>query len=150
MNTDNTSLGDDVNDQFSRSLEYLEKEVDYLRSTYSEHRKETRALETYALLAVGAVWSWCATNSSYSQVPFVLWVPFIIANLFGIRAFGVYMQMRTIQKYLANLEKTEKLPCELGWEDFIGKDYTRAIWPITAFIFWGTLCILTSIAPSFW
>ncbi len=137
-----------MNDQFISSSEYLVKEIEYLRRTFSDLRNETRALETYTLLSVGAIWSWYATNSSSSQVDFVLWLPFIVVNLFGIRALGVYMQMRTIRKYLEKLEATLNLPGELGWEHFLNVHKTRAIWPITAFAFWITLSILTSITPS--
>jgi hypothetical protein len=58
------------------------------------------------------------------------------------------MQMRTIKKYLEKLEAAVKLPGELGWENFLNKDKTRTIWPVTAFAFWTTLSVLTIIVPT--
>ena len=132
-----------MNESVNSSLEYLAKEIDYLRSTYLELRKETRALETYAILTVGAFCSWYIKDSGTFQDTILLWLPHIISLLFSVRAIGVYMQMRTIRKYLEKLEVNSALPENLGWEGFLNQEWTRAIWPITAIIFWTSLNLIT-------
>lgn len=135
-----------MNEQGSNSSEYLDKEIDYLRNTYLALRKETRDLESYTLLAIGVIWSWFATNSNATHAVFIVWLPLILVQLFGIRALGVFMQMRTIRKYLKQIEN-DKLPSGSGWENFLEQDKARFIWPITAFSFWTALTILAIIVP---
>ncbi len=142
-----------MKNQENSSSEYLAKEIDYLRSTYLELRKETRDLEMYAIVTVGAIWSWYVTtissgkdHTNYSIVlDYILWLPHMVAILFGARAMGVYMQMRRTKKYLEVLEENANLPAEVGWEKYLNHDWSRAIWPITAVAFWSLLSIFTGI-----
>ncbi len=132
-----------MNESDNNSSEYLVKEVDYLRSTYVELRKETRALETYAILTVGAFCSWYIKDSGVFQNTILLWLPHMISLLFSLRAIGVYMQMCTIRKYLVKLESHLARPKDFGWEQFLNDNWTRGIWPATAIVFWTSLNIIT-------
>ena len=130
--------------------EYLIKESEYLRKIYEDFRKETKALEKYTLLAIGGIWSWCIANyTSNNNIYYLTWLPVIIVSLLGFRAFGIYMQMKTVKKYLIRLESSiNGMPKEIGWERFLLNEPLRVIWPLTAFMFWITLTILTIVAPS--
>lgn len=56
--------------------------------------------------------------------------------------------MRTIKKYLFILESSiDGMPKELGWEKYLMSDPLRAIWPLTAFVFWITINIVSIIVP---
>ncbi len=55
--------------------EFLMKEAEYIRKAYDERVSQTRALERYALLSTGIVWSWCATNFEFPAVKILVWMP---------------------------------------------------------------------------
>jgi len=128
--------------------DYLVKEADHLRARYGELRRETRALETYTLTAVGVIWSWCAANGESTHSDYLVWLPVPVVLLFGIRALGISLLMSTVGSYLLRLESTfTDLPDELGWERFSRKDRAMTIWPFTAYAFWGSLSVLSVVAP---
>ena len=134
-----------MQDETTDSADYFVREQAYLRDTYAALRKETRELETYTLLAVGAIWSWCAANSGTGHIAYLVWLPVVIVGLFGMRAFGVYLHMRALNRYLSTLES--RLCDSTGWMHFAAASDYRWIWPATAFVFWVTLTVLTLLVP---
>ena len=76
------------------------------------------ALERYALLATGAIWSWCVSNASAPGVKLLAWAPFVLSQLFGFRALDLGSELRRIQRYLAAVEATISLPDGLGWHRY--------------------------------
>jgi hypothetical protein len=136
-----------MNNRLNNTEEYLNNEINFLRTNFADLRKETRALETYTLISVSAIWSWCAANSNSSHVIYLIWLPVLMVILFGIRAFGVYLQMITIKRYLVEIENNT-ISNDFGWEKFQRNSKLREIWPITAFAFWIILSVVTLIAPT--
>ena len=128
--------------------EYLVKEAEFLRNVYSERAKETRLIERYALIAAGAIWSWCATHLDAPTLKLLVWVPPIMTGLFGLRAYAIYRAMITTRNYLATLESKLNLPEGFGWGHHLraqerGQLYTSlAFWTIAqgfnmVIAFWG-------------
>mgnify|MGYP000409085972 CR=1 FL=1 len=134
-----------LNDE--KSWEYFQKETEYLRNIYVDLRKETRSLEVYSLMMVGAIWSWCASNPTSTTVFYLAWLAFIATSLFGMRSLGIYFQMRTIREYLLEIESFYDTENDIGWEQFQNKEPLRVIWPVTSIIFWAILSISTSLFP---
>ena len=121
--------------------EFLLLEVQYVRSLHTEAARETRALETYATLASGAIWSWVIANHDAPGRSILLWVPLAITQLLGMRAWVVYRLMRTMRKYLVALEATASLPNGLGWECFHTNAPGRRLRVATAVAFWNALSL---------
>jgi hypothetical protein len=124
--------------------EYLLKESEHLKKVYDESAKEISILERYALVATGAIWSWCAANVKSPVFHVLIWVPLIIQILFGLRAWGIYQSMVSTREYLERIEMTVQLPEGLGWGRFL-KQHSRGLRVSTSYAFWIALHIITLV-----
>ena len=125
------------------SDDYLTKEVDYLRHLLADLSAQIATSERYALLATGAVWSWAAANLRAPEARAIVWVPLLLTQLFGFRAWGFGRTLRLIRKYLRRVEETVALPDGLGWQKFLSRDPSRSVQWLTGFGFWVLLSLAT-------
>lgn len=62
------------------------------------------------------MWAWCVSNPSAPAIEALIWFPALSTLLFGLRAWGHFLQARSIRKYLARLESKLALGGDVGWE----------------------------------
>jgi hypothetical protein len=118
---------------------FLLSEAEYLRKVYYDSDKEIGVLERYALVASGAIWSWCAANADSAVFPVLVWLPLLLQILFGLRAWGIYRMMITTRRYLAEVEeKTVGLSKDLGWGRYLSQ-HGRGLRVATGYLFWAVL-----------
>ncbi len=103
-------------DKTTIERDFFVKEIEYLRNGIDESIRETRSLERYSLLVTGAIWSWCAAAQGSPGLNVIVWLPSFLVGLFGIRAWGIAKEIKTIDKYLDRVEGILGLPEGLGWE----------------------------------
>jgi hypothetical protein len=133
----------------SSDREFLVDEVEQVRKDYQSLIEETRRLERYAIVVVGATWSWCASNTDNFAFSLLVWFPAAAVTLFGLRAAAIHVQARAARHYLVKVEHALGLPNELGW----GADQNRqsggipAVVAITAYAFWAVVSIGTVVVP---
>ena len=137
-----------MQDRQRENLEYLVKEAEYVRKAYDERVSQTRALERYALLATGLIWSWCATNYALPPVRILIWMPALITFLFGIRAWGYAKSMYTTRDYLIKIERMIALPDDIGWGRHLETREEPRL-AMTAYLFWAVLQLMTIFIPIF-
>lgn len=126
----------------SRNEELLLKEAEQLRNLYLESVKEIGALERYALIATGGIWTWGVTNSDATYVPLLAWIPLVLQLLFGLRTFGIYREMVWIWDYVSAIERAMETPKHLGWGSQKQKR-KRGLRIVTGFAFWIVLPLVT-------
>jgi len=127
------------------AVAFLTKECEHLRQTYYESIKEIQTLERYCLVTVGAIWSWCAANLSQPSSQIVIWIPVLIAPLFGLRAWGIYRTLAAMRRYLHRVEAAFQLPDALGWERYHG-EHPDPVQVASGYAFWIALQALTGVA----
>jgi hypothetical protein len=124
-------------------------QIEFHLQEYTALRKEADdtvagiwALERYALLVTGTVYSWFASSS----VPIPPWawaIPFAVNCLGGLRAWGLFNRLLTIDEYLKKLETMLAAP-GMGWEHVMGTRRGTVITD-TAWMFWSVLDTATMI-----
>lgn len=120
------------------------KEIEYLRNGIDEAIKETRSLERYSLLVTGAIWSWCAAAQGSAGLKIIIWFPFFLTALFGVRAWGIAKEISTIDLYLGRVEGSFNLPAGFGWERRQAEN--RSPFEVkTVYVFWGVLQTATLV-----
>lgn len=87
------------------TMEYLIQESEYVRQSILPLINNLQALERYALLTTGVIWSWAATNSQSPGVRLLYWLPLLIQVLLGIRALVTWKSLYAQIKYLSQLER---------------------------------------------
>ena len=133
----------------SSDREFLVDEVKQVREDYQSFIEETRRLERYAIVVVGATWSWCASNTGSFEFSLLVWFPAAAVTLFGLRAAAIHVQARAARHYLVKVEHALGVPKTLGW----GADQNRqsggipAVVAITAYLFWVVVSIGTVVVP---
>jgi hypothetical protein len=123
--------------------DYLGKEIDHLRRRFTEIADQVAALERYALLATGAIWSWCVSNADAPGTKLLVWAPFVMTQLFGLRAWGLGRTLRLIRRYLVAVEATVPLPDGLGWQRYLAREPSRSVQWLTGTGFWVLLSLVT-------
>ncbi len=121
--------------------QYLLHELAHVRAIEAQAARETRALETYATLASGAVWSFAVLNLDAPGFLGLIWLPMIVTQLLGLRAVSIYGIMRAMRRYLVRVETRVALPEGLGWEQFFGPAPQRKTRVTTAIVFWVLLSL---------
>jgi len=131
-----------------RWSEFLLKEFELLRNELDESVKEARAIERYALVTTGAIWSWVVAQTEETTIyqPLV-WLPAILVLFFAFRALGLSVHVRDIGKHLAEIEQAFHLPEDLGWEQLYEKKYHGTPKRISVYVFWAGLLIATIAIP---
>jgi hypothetical protein len=95
--------------------EFLLKEYEAVRREMDAAVKETRTLERYALVAVGAIWSWVVASDRPEFDP-LKWLPALLVGFLAFRAVALTLHVDFIARYLAKAEKAFVLPDGLGFE----------------------------------
>jgi len=122
--------------------EYLEGQLEYVRSLSRESFAEIRRLEHYALIGTIAIWSWLAGDGRIEQYGFMAWFPVVLTALFGIRAYGHYQYARAAAGHLREIEIHIGVPMELRW-DQLETGILPRLRVHTGFAFWIALFGLT-------
>jgi len=128
---------------------YLLTELKHVRTVYESWAKETAAIEKFALVTTGAIWSWCATEVEMGETAqIILWAPFLICILFSWRARAIYEDMRVAISYLEKLEvELEYLSNGEGWHYFL-REKSKGFRVRTTYWFWYSLVAITAIVAN--
>jgi len=129
--------------------EFLLKELEQVRKDYEGFIEETRRLERYAIVVIGATWSWCASHEDSFAFSLLVWFPAVACALFGSRAAAIHIQARAARRYIAKVERALELPIELGWAADQMQQSTGipAVVAITAYVFWFVVSVGTIAVP---
>jgi len=105
------------------------------------------ALERYALLSTGAIWTWLATAIDSDWNPALKWLPLLLNAFFALRAIGLSLRTREITSYLAAAAKHFSVPPELALENAYKP---RRLERLTVWAFWPLLLAATLVLPFFY
>ena len=129
------------------STTYSETSFQFLLAEYNSLRKEIenttaqmRQLVTYSLLASGCFWAWHTSRASSSTL-ILKFVPFALTLLFFLYNFSLSKDMKRTGDYLSAVEKSLKLPFDLGWESHIRKLGWNGFSDYWDYIFWSTILL---------
>jgi hypothetical protein len=95
--------------------ELLLKLYDSLRGEIAAFLKEIGLLATSAVLASGAAWSWILVHEE-AVSGILLFGPFVLAILFGLRAHALEEGIKRASDHLARIEEAFGLDEKLGWD----------------------------------
>lgn len=129
-------------------LEFLKSEAEYLREFYDSSINQTRNIEKYVITVMGIVWSWCIVNPDKQGVNYLVWLPFFVVFLFGLRALSIYHLACAARNYLLNIETTIYESSNFGWT----KEREKAKYStqfMTAWFFWICITIAALLFPLF-
>ena len=120
------------------------KEYEAVRREMDEAVKETRTLERYALVAVGAIWSWIVASRKPEYVV-LMWLPALLVGFLAFRALLLTNHVTFIANYIIEIEKLFALPDLPGFETrFKGKGTLKRC---SAYFFWLLLVLVSVIIP---
>jgi len=135
---------------------YLTEEAKDVRSQYLSNVNTIHDLEKYTLLATVSIWSWgisyfsaqsaVSDESNYAFLTLML-LPLLPQSVFGIRAYGIYQDMKAMMTYLKNIENELELN-SMGWANFWDKQKVNSLRITTNFIIWP-LCNITTFGIAF-
>jgi hypothetical protein len=111
-------------DEKQAEADFRLEEYKALRKEIEIYVQESRALERYAIIGVGAIWVWLIANKVHDWVPWL--IPLLLTLAVAARGFSVLSQCRQLGSYLADVEKYFGV---MGWErtrpDFSGARATN-------------------------
>jgi hypothetical protein len=126
-----------------KSEEFHLMEYECLRREIEVVLQDTRSLEKYIVVAIGAIWAWL---HSIKTADWMWCIPCLFAILGAIRAFGINKSFGVFHMYILKLEEAYvKTGAPEGWEHFIEKHDTG--YGKGSVLFW-TLLILATIVVA--
>jgi hypothetical protein len=130
---------------------FLAEEIRSLREQLKGALLEARALERYALVLTGVVWTWLLTNGDRDLPVVSWWIPFFLTIVILTREAALYMEIRKAAGYVRSKEELF-LGETGGWESEVWRSSGkignfRAPWP--AVLFWLLMIGGTALGP-FW
>ena len=135
--------------RMSAQQEFLAKEIEIVRTSYSALIEETRRLERYSIFVTGLTWGWCASNTTNYAFNLLIWFPAVACNLFGLRAGAIHWQSLAARAYLELVEREFDLQNGLGWASTQIRQSkgVAALSAATAYLFWAVVGIGTIVVP---
>lgn len=122
--------------------DFLLKEAEQIRTMHCDSIKEIGGMEKLALVATGGLWSWWFAHAGSNPNVKVLYLLLLFHIFAGVRAFSVFIIMRSDRQYLERLETRFCIPAELGWGRDRRQDRIKfRTW--TGFAFWLLLLAVT-------
>ena len=133
-----------------RLQEFHLREYESLRKEIEFATQEMRSIETYVLIATGAVWTWLA--SANSEPPFAKiawWIPLLFAVLGALKTFALY---RGIERMSSYIQKLEQYFCNTrvssGWETHVHtREVRENFLNIYMYIFWIIMIAISIVVP---
>ncbi len=123
----------------ARPSEFELKQYELLKNEIEADIHETRALERYALLGTGAVWTFLAANAVARQHIIIWWAPFVLTIFCALRSYSLILIIRTKSEYLRCIESKSSYFNDLsGFATFWEKERRGYVGKTMAF-FWAAL-----------
>jgi hypothetical protein len=94
-----------------RQAAFRLEEYKALRKEIEIYTQESRALERYTIVALGATWAWLIVNKVHEWVPWT--IPPLLVVAVALRGLGFLAHFRHMGEYLAEVEKSFGVQ---GWE----------------------------------
>lgn len=91
--------------------EFLLEEYEALRKETELYITETRAVERYTIIAIGAVWAWLSANRIEHLVAWM--IPLILTIGVGLRDLTVVLHFNGLNKYICRTGAAFRVK---GWE----------------------------------
>ena len=130
-------------DERQASVDFLKQEAAFVFEFFQTAEHEARATERWVLIALGAIYSYLATQKIPSGLSVVAWyVPTFVAVAASVRAVGLGWRQYHLLRYLKKVERQVALPSQVpGW----ALSYTKAppFIAISAVIFYAFLIVGT-------
>jgi hypothetical protein len=123
-------------------------EFESLRNEIAANIAETRQLERHALFASAVVWGWLLSHSKEAVwMKFGTYVPALLTFFAAWRSVTVYLSIRAIGKYIAEIEASFNTPAAQGplrWEHFSKR--RGPMIAVSALMFWMILLTVNIFA----
>ena len=134
---------------FDQSIEYYLKEHSALREEINELIKDSRTLERWALVSIGAILVWLFSNQQTPYKFWAYWIPFLLSAFCAIRVLFYQSNLGHAVSYSMKLEK---LFCTIdgleGSNHYVEKARSQqwCKYSIPSIVFWSAL---TGIMAAF-
>lgn len=124
-----------------KSDEFHLKEYECLRREIEVILQDTRSLEKYIVVTIGAIWAWL---HSIKSADWMWCIPCVFAILGATRAFGINKSFEVFHAYILKLEESfSKTGTPEGWEHFLETHDTG--FSKGSVLFWVLLILSTII-----
>jgi len=102
----------------NHAVDFHRAEFDALRKEIDAAVQEARALDRYALVAVGGIFAWLAIHAA--RVPSLAWwIPVLLAFLGFLRSMALLYSINRAGEYIWTLEAALCSAPPLGWQHYL-------------------------------
>ena len=135
--------------------ELCKEEYETLRKEVEAAMAELKELESRALLAVAAIFTWLVTQRSEGLIRLGWLVPAALVLFFILRAIAINKHLGWLGEYLKQHEEKYMQPDMLGWEHFLSEPCSGSRAPRRSFRgkttmwFWAILFVTTFLGGCF-
>lgn len=129
------------------ALAFYLQEHATLRTEIENDKQHLRKLETYAVVATGAIWSWLWAHGEQGLE--LAWFIPIFLGVFGfLQTKGIVADIKARAAYLRELEGAVSRSGDLaGWENFLHLRRGKNDPSVVDWVFWGVFVVFAVVGP---
>ncbi len=130
------------------TYQYVLQEAQLMGERIQWYLEQQQHLETLAIVATGAIWSFMLALRYTSAIEYIAWLPAMITILLAAKSFVFTKTLNEAFEYLYSLEELCGLPGDAGWVHFFrarSARYKRR-WRTT---FWLTIVTANALLAHF-